>query len=167
MGSKDSDCSIGTTGLYEEGTTLRGLQVLHTVLFNIQNHEHLVSVMLKNMRTSYIPISMTVGLFNDLNQEVRYRDNPTDRDRLQESRVLLPFRGDAEPDAPPLAWTIIWGGIYSNLYGCFIPEKLRSCGYVFWDAARLESGDRLQVIEQLRKDVYDARNYWDGIRDDD
>lgn len=153
--------------LYLEGLTLRGLRPLHTVLFCIKDHEHLVSVIRKNIVQSYIPIRAYEGILSDSYQEFRYMNNPTDRDRLQESRVQLPFRGDEEPDAPPLAWTIIWGGIYSNLYGFFISEELRRCGYVFWDAVRLESGDGIEVMERLKKDVVDVRNDWDGIWDGD
>ncbi|RMZ78575.1 hypothetical protein DV738_g3796, partial [Chaetothyriales sp. CBS 135597] len=63
---------------------------------------------------------------------------------------------------PPLAWTLIWHGTYSNLYGWYIPDEIRRWGYVMWDAARLErtGGKELlmrQWIEYWDED-YDPRD---------
>lgn len=57
---------------------------------------------------------------------------------MQQERAPLPFRGDGDPAAPPLGWTLIWKDTYSNMFGCYTGDRLLQIGYVFWDAATLE-----------------------------
>ncbi len=73
----------------------------------------------------------------------------TNRDRMQRRRDPLAFEGDDQPDAkrPPLAWTLIWGGTYSNVFGMYIHNDLRMWGYIMWDAVRLE---RASVTGEFR-----------------
>ena len=59
-------------------------------------------------------------------------------DEAQERQDSLNFTGDADPDGPPFAWVLLWGGQYFNLYGEFVPEPPRRWGYVMWDKARWE-----------------------------
>ncbi|KAI0515426.1 hypothetical protein F5B22DRAFT_607330 [Xylaria bambusicola] len=135
-----------------EGTTLRGLRLLHTVLFRLKDHSHLVSIMQEHITRSYIPLNAYEGYFGWTDQELRRRRNPSDRDRMQKAKVQFLFRGDAEPDGPPLAWIRIWKNTYSNLYGRYIPDEMRRWGFVFWDAATLESTRGMEVLErQWRK----------------
>ncbi|KAM0437874.1 hypothetical protein ACHAPT_002239 [Fusarium lateritium] len=131
-------------GNYLEGTTLRGLPLLHTVLFQVKDHEHLVSTMQEQIRSSYIPINASEGLFGDTHQQMRRVHNPTERDRMQDDRVPLVFARD-ELHGPPRAWTMIWGDTYSNLFGSNTSDDIRRWGYVFWDVATLErtGGDKL------------------------
>ena len=50
----------------------------------------------------------------------------------------MEFGGDIlPPDGPPLAWVLLWGGIYANLYGEYTPSWLKDWGYVMWDERRL------------------------------
>ncbi|KAI0973597.1 hypothetical protein F4678DRAFT_405526 [Xylaria arbuscula] len=133
---------------YREGATIRGLSLLRTVLFGIRDHEHLVSLMQENITRSYIPFEPDDGVLDTTEQSRRRRNNPTLRDRMHESRVRFPFRGDDEPGSPPLAWTVIWGGTYSSMYGWYIPDELRRWGYVFWDAVRLESTGGSEVLKK-------------------
>ncbi|KEZ41558.1 hypothetical protein SAPIO_CDS7725 [Scedosporium apiospermum] len=146
-------------GNYLEGLTLRGLPLLHEVMFNIKDHEDLVTIIQEHMWAEYIPVNRDEGLFGGTHQEIRYRNKPSKRDQMQEDRVALPFRGDGEPHAPPLAWTIIWGGTYSTLVGCYIPEEIQRWGYVFWDAATME---RTGAAELLKKQW---RKNWDEDED--
>lgn len=125
--------------VFLEGIALHGIPLLRTVLFGIRNHEHLVSTIREHMTMSYILMSQLGGVFSQRQQAMRRRIHPSDRHRMQEERAPFPFRGDGEPDAPPLAWTTLWGDTYSNMYGLYIPGDLRRWGYVFWDAARLEA----------------------------
>ncbi|ROV96519.1 hypothetical protein VMCG_07799 [Cytospora schulzeri] len=114
---------------YLEGTTLRGLSLLRKVLFNIKDHEHLVSTMQKQIASSYIPISSIVGILGDTQQSIRRKEHPSERDEMRKQRVPFPFRGDGEPDTPPLAWTTIWGDTYSNLSQfrvCLMKAQLRT-----------------------------------------
>jgi hypothetical protein len=70
----------------------------------------------------------------------------SNRDRKQDQRNPLPFSGDSE-DKPPLAWTLIWRGIYSNLYGdYYVPEVTRRWAYVMWDVMRLEYTNAREVL---------------------
>lgn len=55
---------------------------------------------------------------------------------MMEARAPCPFVGD-DLDAPPLAWTVIWSGTYSNLYDWYTCDKMRESAYVFWDGSRL------------------------------
>lgn len=69
----------------------------------------------------------------DLSQAVRRRKAPSERDRKQRRRDPLPFQGDMEYDLegvyPLLAWMILWEGTYSNLYGYYVRDDIRSWGY--------------------------------------
>ncbi|KAI1290533.1 hypothetical protein F5Y03DRAFT_378231, partial [Xylaria venustula] len=137
---------------HREGATLRRLSLLRPVLFGIRDHEHLVSVMQENIIRPYIPFGPDDGVLDFTEQSIRRRNNPTLRDRMHALRVRCPFRGDDEPGSPPLAWTVIWGGTYSNMYGWYIPHELRRWGYVFWDAATLESTGGLDVLKKQWQD---------------
>ncbi|KAH6627922.1 hypothetical protein F5144DRAFT_594048 [Chaetomium tenue] len=60
------------------------------------------------------------------------------RDEAQQRRDPMEFRGDiVPPDGPPLAWVLLWGGIYANLYGEYTPSSLKDWGFVMWDERRL------------------------------
>lgn len=97
------------------------------------------------------------GTLGESEQHWRRSDHPSERDRMREERAAFPFRGDIdEPDAPPLAWTIIWYDTYSNLYGYYIPEEMRRWGYVFWDAATLEDNGGKRVLHKQWEEEYDA-----------
>ncbi len=64
-----------------------------------------------------------------------YSRRNTNRNEIADI-VGRPFSGDKE-DGPPVAWAIIWRGIYSNWYGRMIPYSLQKWGYVFWDVKRI------------------------------
>lgn len=80
----------------------------------------------------------------------RRRERLSYRDQKELRRDPLPFKGDNESDAnglyPPLAWTLIWRGTYSNLYGYYVQDVIRRWGYVMWDAARLERTGAKEVL---------------------
>ncbi|KAF2747588.1 hypothetical protein M011DRAFT_467653 [Sporormia fimetaria CBS 119925] len=68
----------------------------------------------------------------------RMQRHPNEHDEMTERSDPLPFIGDdLDASGPPLAWTIMWGDTYSNLFGSFIPDKMKNWGYIFWDAWRL------------------------------
>ncbi|RSL79132.1 hypothetical protein CEP51_007611 [Fusarium floridanum] len=140
---------------YLEGTTLHGLAFLHTVLFQIKDHENLVSTMQEQIQSSYIPIDGMVGMFGDTQQIIRRQDQPSERDQMEADRVPLVFVRD-EIDKPPRAWTMIWDDTYSNLYGSHIPDEIRDWGYVFWDEATLERTGGFKLLRyQLGEDWRD------------
>lgn len=150
----------GTRQRFAEGTALRGgLNLLGTVLFDVglNDQERLVSLMQRSIVTSYIPISSEIeGIFSDMHQARRRDLEPSLGDRMTEKRVPCPFGGD-NLNAPPLGWTVIWGGTYSNRYGGYIDEELRQWAYVFWD------GDTLRKYGG--EDSLDL--YWACCRDSD
>ncbi|PWY90594.1 hypothetical protein BO94DRAFT_623342 [Aspergillus sclerotioniger CBS 115572] len=130
------------------GTISRGLRLLHTVFCNIRDHEHLVSTMQDR-------ISWPAGSFLEHEalgqsaQTIRRRQHPSPRDSKEERRDPLPFQGDRVDDVyPPLAWTLMWRGTYSNLFGYYMEDPIRSWGYVMWDAARLEQSGAKKVLKR-------------------
>jgi hypothetical protein len=69
------------------------------------------------------------------------------RDEAEQRRDPTPFVGDSiPPSGPPLAWVLLWGGKYANLYGKFVPESLRLGGYVMWDERRLANREAKEFI---------------------
>lgn len=135
---------------YLEGTALRGLSLLSTVLFGIRDHEHLVSIMQQQITISpHISLDPSTGILGSTQQRLRRRNRLSERDRMEEQRLAFPFRGDIdEPDAPPLTWTVVWCDTYSNLYGDYIPDEMRRWGYVFWDAAIIASTGGRRILEE-------------------
>lgn len=73
------------------------------------------------------------------------------------------FRGD-DLDSPPLAWVLIWGEAYSNLFGTFIPKPLRLWGYIMWDARRLEESGAKDVLMREWYEMWQGGDYRDSLR---
>lgn len=93
-------------------------------------------------------------------QHTRREAQLSERDLKQQRREPLLFTDEDESE-PPLAWTLMWQGTYSNLYGHYVEDEIRRWGYVMWDAARLRStgGDEL-LKRQVEADWggYDPRD---------
>lgn len=142
---------------YIEGTTLCGLPLLNTVVFKIKDPDHLVSTMQQHIVSSYIPLNTIEGVLGERHQGMALSlGKQRCRRQMMLQRLPFPFRGDGEPDAPPKAWTTIWGGTYSSLYGWYIIDEMRSWGYVFWDASTLEATGAGEVLKsQWWSDYYD------------
>ncbi|KAM0424524.1 hypothetical protein ACHAPT_010239 [Fusarium lateritium] len=118
-----------------EAAVLEGLSVLSVILFHGDDHELVVSTLKRHMTWVYLRLNHIGGLFGHMKQEDWCARDPSERDQMRDGmrrvRAPFPFRGDGEPDAPPLGWTVIWDGFYSNLYGWFIGQEMRDWGYVF------------------------------------
>ncbi|KAI0853035.1 hypothetical protein F5Y00DRAFT_271577 [Daldinia vernicosa] len=137
------------------GTVSRGLELLHKVTFKIENHSQLVQTM-----QEYItwPLGNFIAkeALGETAQWERRQDALSERDEKQNRRDPLPFNGDSE-SCPPLAWTLIWGGTYSNLYGYYIQDTIRRFGYVFFDATTIESlGAKDILLREWKKDWGDS-----------
>ena len=140
------------------GTISRGLELLHVVHFKIKDHEQLVSVMQAN-------ICFSAGSFLDEDFEalgetaqlMRRDEKITEKDWKQRRRDPLPFIDDVGT-GPPLAWTLIWGGTYSNLFGIYIPQVYRCWGYVMWDAGRLKNSGGEEALALQWDNEYDDRD---------
>lgn len=142
-----------------KGTISCGLELLSHVLFDMKDHEHLVSTMQKRM-TCFIGDFLEDDALGDLTQAKRRREAPTERDRKPRRRDPLPFQGDVETDPegvyPPLAWTVLWGGTYSNLYGYYVGDDIRCWGYVIWDGSRFERMGAEAVLRRQRAGEFDG-----------
>ncbi|KAJ5662748.1 hypothetical protein N7462_011674 [Penicillium macrosclerotiorum] len=94
-------------------------------------------------------------------QSQRRRKQLSNQDLKEEERVPLPFEGDKVPNAvksyPPLAWTLIWQGTYSNLYGYYVPDTMRRWGYIMWNKSRLEETGALEVLARQWEEEWGAR----------
>lgn len=145
------------TEWYHEGLTLHGLDMLHTALLNIKDHDHLVSLIRDNVITSNV-LELDMGILGDARQETRYREEPTARDKLQEDLTPMAFQGDGKPDTPPLAWTVLWREQYCSWYGYYIPARIWRWGYIFWDAETLKSTKGLELLERQMEDFIDPRD---------
>ncbi|KAL2022268.1 hypothetical protein VTK56DRAFT_5878 [Thermocarpiscus australiensis] len=136
------------------GTVMCGFKLLHTVLFKVRDHEHLVTTMQKSIAVGGELFGYALS---EATQRARRQEQLSERDLKQQARDPLPFMGDLEPDTcrscPPLAWTLIWKGTYSNLYGDYIDDEMHRWGYIMWDAARLEtSGGKAVLLRQWGSD---------------
>jgi hypothetical protein len=129
-----------TTDCLLKGTISHGLDLLYTVCCTVKGHEHLVSTM--QMSAGYRRgFFLEDDALGDMTQDRRRRERLFDRDEKQPRGDPMPFRGDGETNErgprPPLAWTLMWSGNCSNVYGGYVPGNIRRWGYVMWDAARL------------------------------
>ncbi|KAH7308952.1 hypothetical protein B0I35DRAFT_360260, partial [Stachybotrys elegans] len=150
--------------MYLNGTVLRGLPLLHTVLFKSHDHEFLVTTMQSHITRSAISTDGVVGIFSDTDQRRRYKRRPQG---LEEMRRMspLPFCGDHDISNPPLAWTTIWDGTISYLYGYYTSDESRKWGYVFWDAETLRSNGGVGLAKQQWMQIWNWRDPCDVIEE--
>lgn len=75
---------------------------------------------------------------------------PQVKDEVEQRRDPIDFVSDVvPPDGPPLAWVLLWGGKYANIYGAYVPESLRQWGYVIWDERRwIDMGAKELIARQ-------------------
>ncbi|GAQ47300.1 similar to An01g01670 [Aspergillus niger] len=139
---------------YLIGTITQGLERLHTIFFKVQEHSDLVNVMEQTLvlwLEEFLEGDVH-GAFTHAAQSGRRARAPSEQDEKEERREPLPFRGDRVDDYysdgayPPLAWTLLWKGTYSNMLGSYIPDEFHRWGYVMWDAARLERTGAKEVL---------------------
>lgn len=139
--------------MYLEGTVLQGLPLLYTVLSKGKDRKYFVSTMQQRITTSYIPFNALEGVLGETQQALRRQGHAAMREQMQDTLYI--FQGYGEPNAPPLAWTTIWGGTYSELYGWYISDEMRRWGYVFWDAERLKRTGGIEVLMRQWEDFWD------------
>jgi hypothetical protein len=100
------------------------MNFLSFVFFDIKDHAKLVSEMQTHIDRGAF-LGEEYGAACKQVQSWRWKTGPSERDRKQYRRVPLPLQEDREPNRcqllPPLAWTLLWGGTYSNIFG----ESLR------------------------------------------
>ncbi|XRM40133.1 hypothetical protein ABZX51_003452 [Aspergillus tubingensis] len=136
---------------YMRGILTRGLRFLHKIMYEIQDHMEVVRIMEDNLVMLWP--EFLGGCHGALEPETRHDrrlDYPSATDKREGLRDPLPFRGDivnnSDGEYPPLAWTILWGGTYSNMIGDEGVSYISEWGYVMWDAARLERTGAKEVL---------------------
>lgn len=140
------------------GTMMRGLKMTARILAVINNHDQLVDKMARcltpfNHLDACMSDSLSTEAQCDRREDLNYTPNAQDD---AEGRDLLPFQGDAvPPTGPPLAWVLLWGGRYVNIYGGYVPEPLKEYGWVIWDGCRLDGMDARQLITTQWKSAPD------------
>ncbi|PYI00312.1 hypothetical protein BO78DRAFT_293494, partial [Aspergillus sclerotiicarbonarius CBS 121057] len=131
------------------GVVGQGLELLHTICFKIKSRSRLVSTVersVKPAKTSFLG-GNNYGVFSYESQQDRRKRAPSERDEAQQRRDPLPFQGDHVSGVhPPLAWTLLWHGTYSNMLGYFIGDAITNWGYIMWDAARMEHTGAKDVL---------------------
>ncbi|RDW72321.1 uncharacterized protein DSM5745_07493 [Aspergillus mulundensis] len=144
-----------TWDIYISGIISYGLPLLHTVFYRIENRAHLVSTIEEHMKTPPNGFFLEGEWGDVMNDDAHYdrlREGLSERDRKQNRGDPLPFQGDEILDPtgthPPLAWTLMWKGTYSNLFGGFIDDSLRRWGYVTWDAERIRRAGAEEVLKR-------------------
>lgn len=155
-----ADIILGERTELQTGILLQGLPLLHKLLFEMTDHEHLVTTVQSHLCRAYLDFEDLTGLYNEIYHEERRENHSDERDRKQDVRDPLPFLED-RIDAPPFSWTMMWKGTYSNLYGWYIPDDMRPWGYIFWDAGRLERVDAINLIQ----DRWEVLHLHDDPRD--
>ncbi|KAI6758597.1 hypothetical protein HG530_010837 [Fusarium avenaceum] len=127
---------------YRNGLNSLGLTVLSSI-FEAGDHDELVETVAKHIISGDGQwIDMAV---DEIAQRQRRDRLFSDRDRAQQRRDAMPFKGDKE-NLPPLAWVTLWEGTYSNLFGSYIPDRFRDWGYVMWDAGRLVNAGAIATL---------------------
>jgi hypothetical protein len=150
----------------------RGLNLLHTVFFRIRDHEHLVSTMQYQLCGPQRPF-LDDEYFEALDEGTQYmrrRQYPSEQDEKQDRRDPFPFEGDCVAlvgadgvwtSLPPLAWTVLWGETYSNIFGWCVEKTIQRSGWVLWDARRIEETGAKEALircQEQRWGDYDPRN---------
>ncbi|BCR95420.1 uncharacterized protein AKAW2_20360A [Aspergillus luchuensis] len=162
---------------YMLGILTQGLGFIHKIMYETQDHMEVVRIMENNLTICWGEFLGGCGMGGcggALEPETRHDrrlDYPSAKDKREELRDPLPFRGDIvnnlDGEYPPLAWTILWGGTYSNMIGDEGVSYISEWGYVMWDAARLERTGAKEVLarrwrERLRLSLgEDPREYND------
>ncbi|OJJ75258.1 hypothetical protein ASPBRDRAFT_193907 [Aspergillus brasiliensis CBS 101740] len=150
---------------YEEayliGLITQGLDHLQQVFFKTQDHSHLVDIMEKSLKlhTSVFLEADGLGALSYLAQHERRHAASSERDKREKRRDPLPFRGDfvnnLDGEYPPLAWTLLWKGTYSNMFGEYMGDEIPKWGYVMWDAARIEHTGAKEVLARQWNSMWD------------
>ncbi|KAF2153405.1 hypothetical protein K461DRAFT_312788 [Myriangium duriaei CBS 260.36] len=126
-----------------------GLHFLHKLKFKMTSHEHLVMTIQENIGNNAVAFpGYSVDSYSLRRHDGR---SPTERDRRHERDDPLPFISDDDAQGPPFAWTVMWKGLYTNIFGESIDDEgkeLRSWGYVMWDKSRMERQGGVRLLEE-------------------
>lgn len=139
----------------------QGLPLLASVL-PIDDHDELVDGLSVQMH-HFVSDTWLDDITGNTDMHQRWERSYSERDAAQDEGRPMTFRGD-DLDSPPLAWVLIWGEAYSNLFGTFIPKPLRLWGYIMWDARRLEESGAKDVLMHEWYEMWQGGDYRDSLR---
>ncbi|POS70542.1 hypothetical protein DHEL01_v211067 [Diaporthe helianthi] len=128
------------------GTIGHGGLNLALKMIEAETHNERVDLMTRSLRLGGHFLEEGTGFASQMRR--RFIHPKLDGDGAEERRQAMPFAGD-EAGAPPLAWTLLWGGRYSSLFGESVPVELRRWGYVIWDARRLDVDRTKDYLKDL------------------
>ena len=137
------------------GTISRGINLLHHVLLEVQDHAQLVSVMRDSIESS-------PGCFLDdgLDEATQHVRSQQLQDLGAGWRGPPPFQGDSEND-PPLAWELTWRHFFINWMLTETSLDIRRWGHIMWDAARLERTGGKEVLIRKHEERWKGQE-WDA-----
>lgn len=127
------------------GTIPHGGLNLALEMIKAETHDDRVALMTKSLRAGGEFLEETMEFAAQVS---RRHGDLNDRDRAEEKGQAMMFAGD-DAGAPPVAWTLLWGGRYSNLFGGYVPDELRRWGYVIWDARRIDVDGTKRYLRDL------------------
>ncbi|KAH7013877.1 hypothetical protein EDB80DRAFT_863790 [Ilyonectria destructans] len=137
---------------YMDGTISRGLKLMARLLA-IEDHEQLVIAMEQCLTHDQIVEAAVRDALGTIAQDDRRTiliDLSDARDVAELMGDPMYFTGDEVPaEGPPLAWVLLWGGKYVNIYGGYVPEPLKLWGHVMWDECRwIDLGAKEIIVMQ-------------------
>lgn len=144
---EDVTGGIGSCAIHALSAPSFGLKMVHQVALTTTDRNELLEIITK-YSDRHVGLFIN-NCFTPMTQIILRQSESSARHQLEKDRVATPFRGDGDGYHcrgfdqlvfyPPLAWTMVWGSTYNNVFGLLIPERLRDCGLVFWEAGRVES----------------------------
>lgn len=119
----------------------------------IEDHEQLVIAMEQCLTHDQIVDAAVRDALGTIAQDDRrtiLTDLSDTRDVAELMGDPMYFAGDEVPaEGPPLAWVLLWGGKYVNIYGGYLPEPLKLWGHVMWDECRwIDMGAKELIVIQ-------------------
>ena len=90
----------------------------------------------------------------------RHRTGLNARDEAEARMDPVQFTSDV-PLGLPFGWALLWNGVYSNIFGEYVPRTVREWGYVMWDQSRWDQlGDLVwrqwetvqDLVHQIERD---------------
>lgn len=135
-----------------DGTISRGLKTVVRLLA-IDDHEQLVTAMERCLTHDQIVDAAVRDALGSIVQDDRRSMLTNFSDARDEAELMgdpMHFTGDAVPaEGPPLAWVLLWGGKYVNIYGGYVSEPLRLWGHVMWDERRWIDMEAKELVVML------------------
>lgn len=135
--------------VYLDGIVLRGVELLHHVIFKIKDHDHLLATVPQQIKC---PMGLSIFRFLCyMHHTAWYSDHHRHPSDQKERKPTTSFHGDGG-EFPSLAWTLVKNDQdEGRCRSSIVDAHFRDWGYVMWDAARLEqTGAKEFTLTRLR-----------------